>query len=314
MYTWPVPSHFPTWTHSCRGCVKEADHEKVLADLTAYEDQRLGGYRSAHLPTHVVHLCYVHTYVRINAGMHSATVRCMDRVPTAALVICTDKCAPVHASAGNVQFWVSRLQCSFSTSSCCWCCTVRTYIHTHVRMHAHTVHRCHHLNSLQIAYIICMLQWERGWERHLCFYIIYVLWCLHRNTSTLCDVKQCTSMHVRMYTYIHTYVHHCWWFIGLLCCLVFSDEYTHEMMARTTTQSSLNKRVHLCARAQLLLEQGRRKSSECLLTYLRISLGCNVCKPLSSAEWLYLRRPLSASVFFLTIGTHAHCLLHKQNG
>ena len=38
----------------------------MLADLTAYEDQRLGGYRSAHLPTHVVHLCYG-TYVHMLA-------------------------------------------------------------------------------------------------------------------------------------------------------------------------------------------------------------------------------------------------------
>lgn len=48
---------------------------------------------------------------------------------------------------------------------------------------------------------------------------------------------------------------------------VFSDEYTHETMARTTTQSSLNKLVHLCAQTQLRLEQGRRKSSQCLPTY-----------------------------------------------
>ena len=30
---------------SCRGCAKEGDHEKTLADLTAHEDEHLGGYR-----------------------------------------------------------------------------------------------------------------------------------------------------------------------------------------------------------------------------------------------------------------------------
>ena len=109
------------------------------------------------------------------------------------------------------------------------------------------------------------------------FLHMYVLWCVHRNTSTPCDVKnvRVCVYHVCMYTYIQQ----CWRCIGLLCCLVFSDEYTHETMARTTTQSSLNKLVHLCARTQLRLEQGRRKSSECLPAYIPISLGLRTHKP-----------------------------------
>ena len=51
------------------------------------------------------------------------------------------------------------------------------------------------------------------------FLHMYVLWCVHRNTSTPCDVKQCTSMHVHMYTYIRTSLLVIYWFTVLPCIL-----------------------------------------------------------------------------------------------
>lgn len=52
---------------SCRSCAKECDHEKALADLTAHEDEHLGGYRLAHVLSYVVQLlciqyCYLSVY------------------------------------------------------------------------------------------------------------------------------------------------------------------------------------------------------------------------------------------------------------
>ena len=46
-YSLPTLTIWP-WS-SCRGCAREDDHEKVLADLAAHEDKHLGGYRLAHL-------------------------------------------------------------------------------------------------------------------------------------------------------------------------------------------------------------------------------------------------------------------------
>lgn len=59
-YTLPIPYPLSQYGHgpSCRGCAREDDHEKVLADLTAHEDKHLGGYRLAHLVVWLLCHCW----------------------------------------------------------------------------------------------------------------------------------------------------------------------------------------------------------------------------------------------------------------